>query len=62
MKVHNTVRLDLSREELEAVFIVYNMLYNIEADEEKTIDNCIGGGVNRRCKNYTCRNMGIKWT
>ena len=43
MKVHNSVKLDLSREELEAIQIVYNMLYNIEMDEEKAIDNCIGG-------------------
>ena len=43
MKVHNSVKLELAKEELDAVQIVYNMFYNIELDEEKAIDNCIGG-------------------
>lgn len=45
MKVHKSVKLELSREELEAVQVVYNMLYNIELDEEKTLDNCVCGGA-----------------
>lgn len=45
MKVNKSVKIELSREELEAIQIVYNMFYNIELDEEKTIDNCIFGGA-----------------
>lgn len=45
MKIHKSVKLELSREELEAVQIVYNMLYNIERDEEEIVDNCICGGA-----------------
>lgn len=43
MKVNHSVKLDLSREELEAVQKVYNMLYDIEQDEERLIDDCICG-------------------
>jgi hypothetical protein len=43
MKVNNSVKLELSNEELNAVQIVFNMLYNIETPEEKAIDDCICG-------------------
>jgi len=45
MKVYNSVKLDLSREELDAVQKVYNMLYDLPNDEEKAIDTCINVGV-----------------
>ena len=41
MKVHNSVKLELSREELDAVQIVYNMLYEINPSEEKALDGCV---------------------
>ena len=43
MKVHNSVKIDLSREELEAVSIVYNMLYNIHDNEEGALNDCLCG-------------------
>lgn len=45
MKVNHSVKLELSKEELDAVQIVYNMLYNIDASEEKALDNCISVGI-----------------
>ena len=45
MKVHNSVKLELSREELDAVQFVYNMLYEISPNEEKAVDCCISVGV-----------------
>ena len=45
MQVHNSVKLELSREELDAVQVVYNMLYNISPNEEKAIDGCVSMGV-----------------
>lgn len=41
MKVNHSVKLELSNEELNAVQVVYNMLYNIDAPEERSVDNCL---------------------
>ena len=43
MKVNHSVKLELSNEELNAVQVVYNMLYNIDTPEEKAIDDYICG-------------------
>lgn len=41
MKVHKSVKLELSKEELEAVQVVFNMLNDIEIDERDAIDDCL---------------------
>lgn len=45
MKVHNSVKLELAKEELNAVQIVYNMLYDLSGEEETELDNNISDGI-----------------
>ena len=41
MKVHNSVKLEITKEEKDAIQIVYNMLYEIEPTEERSLDDAI---------------------
>lgn len=44
MKVYKSVKLDLDRDEAEAIQIVFHMLNQIDMDEKGAIDSCLSIG------------------
>ena len=41
MEIHNSVKLEITKEEKDAISIVYNMLYEIEPTKETSLDDAI---------------------